>query len=126
MKISHPVFGSNKMSNMEYWLMGIRQGCYEFRYAIETWLDLITGQHDKYWVFDDESSFDSCRACFWDSLNEQVYDKQFIEELYQIVEDVESGKMQVFDENFWEEVEREMTGAFENLMNIFQEDSLDE
>jgi hypothetical protein len=131
MKISHPVYGSSKMNNLQYWVMGIHQGIYQVRSNFVNWWDLMTNNYEEYFSFEDETEEETCRLSFWGELNEQVYGKEFLEELYQIMEGVESGRIEVFtmDENFWEEIDENYSmkqESFENLMNIFQEDSLDE
>lgn len=123
MKLSYPVYGSSRMSNLEYWRIGILQGWAEFRYTFATWYDLMTNNYEDYFSFNEDDESEVCRLTFWDGLNEQAYEKEFLEQLYQVSEDIRSGKVKVIPvgENFFASEE-----AFESLMNIFKEDSLDE
>ena len=44
-----------------------------------------------------DDPFGECCEWFWASLNEDdVYDKEFLEYLYQLVEDVETGKVKTY------------------------------
>ena len=108
MKQSHPVYGYSKMSNLEYWWIVIQQGLHEVKNNAMNWYDLMTNNYEEYFTFlGYESKAESCRLTFWDGLNEQVYEKEFLEEIYQAMDDVESGKVKLIHmgEDFWKELE---------------------
>ncbi len=45
----------------------------------------------------EDDPFTECREWFWVSLNEDdVYEKEFLEYLHQLVEDIETGKEKVY------------------------------
>lgn len=107
MKQSHPVYGYSKMSNLQYWGIGILQGIDEVKSNVMNWFDLMTDNYEEYFSFDSETKAESCRLNFWDGLNEQVYEKEFIEEIYEIMEDIESGKVKLipFTKEMWDEID---------------------
>ena len=68
------------------------------RMTFRIWADLMTSNYDNYalprTVEDPEAE---CVEWFWASLNEDdVYDKEFLEYLMQMVEDVELGKVETY------------------------------
>ena len=76
------------------WMTGWQSMLMTFR----IWADLMTSNYDNYalprTVEDPEAE---CAEWFWASLNEDdVYDKEFLEYLMQMVEDVELGKVETY------------------------------
>ncbi len=123
MKQSHPVYGSRKMSNLEYWWTGILQGLNGVKSNAMNWFDLMTDNYEEYFVFCSKSKADSCRLNFWDGLNEQVYEKELLEELYQFMEDVESGNVKLVPMR----LTKEMWDAIDALVcDVGAEDNLGE
>ena len=57
------------------------------------WLDLLTGNYKDYALLPTDDPFKECYEWFWGSLgDDDTLPKQFIEELMQMMEDIESGK----------------------------------
>ena len=57
------------------------------------WADLMTGNYENYALLKGDDPESECIEWFWASLNEDdVYPKEFLEYLMQIVDDVETGK----------------------------------
>jgi hypothetical protein len=68
------------------------------RMTFRIWADLMTSNYENYalprTVEDPETE---CIEWFWASLNEDdVYDKEFLEYLMQMVEDIELGKVETY------------------------------
>ena len=68
------------------------------RMTFRIWADLMTSNYENYalprTVEDPEAE---CIDWFWTSLNEDdVYDKEFLENLLQMVEDIETGKVKTY------------------------------
>ena len=60
-----------------------------------TWMDLVWFEENQkyYTLFDNDDLFQECYLTFWYDLNDDdTYPKEFLEELMQIVEDIETGK----------------------------------
>ena len=66
------------------------------------WGHLMTSNYDGYALMKEDDPETECIEWFWASLNEDdVYPKEFLEYLMQMVEDIETGKEKVYT---WEEV----------------------
>ena len=95
--------GTEKMKTTlnwwEYWIGHCwMTGWQSMRMTFRIWADLMTSNYDNYalprTVEDPEAE---CAEWFWASLNEDdVYDKEFLEYLMQMVEDVELGKVETY------------------------------
>jgi hypothetical protein len=48
--------------------------------------------HQEYALLASDDPLEQCILYFWDSLEDEIYPKHFLEELMQMAEDVESGK----------------------------------
>ena len=83
----------------EYWIGHCwMTGWQSMRMTFRIWADLMTSNYENYalprTVEDPEAE---CVEWFWASLNEDdVYDKEFLEYLMQMVEDVELGKVETY------------------------------
>lgn len=106
---STPVRGTAKKNKTtlnwwEYWIGHCwMTGWQSMRMTFRIWGDLMTSNYNNYalprTVEDPEAE---CIEWFWASLNEDdVYPKEFLEHLMQMVEDIETGKEKVYT---WEEV----------------------
>ena len=88
-----------KLNWWEYWIGHCwMTGWQSMRMTFRIWADLMTSNYDNYalprTVEDPE---EECRDWFWASLNEDdVYDKEFLEYLLQMVEDIELGKVETY------------------------------
>lgn len=93
---SKPLLGTNikepKMSWISYiWNSCIIQGWYNCWYSFKNWSDLMGNSYQEY-ALKDEDPLEQCILCFWDSLEDDIYPKEFLESLLQIVDDVKTGK----------------------------------
>jgi len=92
---SKPLLGTNKkkLSWIEYiWFSCIQQGWYNCWYAFKNWTDLMGNNYQEYALLVSDDPLEQCILYFWDSLEDEIYPKHFLEELMQMAEDVESGK----------------------------------
>ena len=99
MTFSTPLLGTNtnkvKLSWWGYiWNSCIRQGWYNFRISFINWKDLVYENWSDYALLKDDDPFEQCRWYFWDSLEEDIYPKEFLEHLMQMVDDIETGKVE--------------------------------
>ena len=97
MTFSRKLLGTNtkstKLSWFSYiWNSCIRQGWYNCYYSFINWKDLIFNDYENYALLKEDDPLEQCILCFWDSLEEDIYDKEFLEYLQQIVDDIETGK----------------------------------
>jgi hypothetical protein len=61
------------------------------------WRDLVTGDYEKYTLLKDDDPFQECYDWFWSSINlDETYPKEFLEYLLQMVDDIDSGKVETF------------------------------
>ena len=81
--------------------------CFQsFRSNFRIWKDLMTENYEGYALMREDDPEAECIDWFWTSLNEDdVYPKEFLEELLQMVEDIETGKVKTvsFDIDKFEE-----------------------
>ena len=83
----------------EYWIGHCwMTGWQSMRLTFRIWADLMTSNYENYalprTVEDPEAE---CIDWFWTSLNEDdVYDKEFLEYLLQMVEDIDTGKVKTY------------------------------
>ena len=69
------------------------------------WANLMTSDYDGYALMKEDDPESECLEWFWASLNEDdVYPKEFLEYLMQMVDDIETGKEKVvpLDEDFFD------------------------
>ena len=107
MTFSRPLLGTNtektKLSWLEYiWFSCITQGWANFYYAYKNWADLMGNNYQDYALLKTDDPLEQCILYFWDSLEEEIYPKEFLEHLLQLSDDVRTGKEEVIpmDENF--------------------------
>ena len=71
----------------------VRQWTYNFR----IWADLMTNNYKTYANPYGESPERECYEWFWASINmDETYSKEFLEELYQMVDDIDVGKVKTY------------------------------
>ena len=106
---SKPLLGTNtkktKLSWFEYILHScIIQGWYNCWYAFKNWADLMGDNYQEYALLVSDDPLEQCILYFWDSLEEEIYPKHFLEHLMQMVDDIETGKEKVvpLDEDFFD------------------------
>ena len=102
------------MTNLEYYLEHvIPTGFNTIGYAWKNWCDLMIGNHEPYKLRESDDGEAECIDWFWTSLGEDnVYDKEFIEYLHQMANDVMTGKVKTIP---WTEKDAE---EFKQLMSI--------
>ena len=71
-------------------------------YAYKNWADLMGNNYDGYGLLPEDDDLEQCILYFWDSLEDEIYPKEFLESLLQMADDVRTGKEEVIpmDENF--------------------------
>jgi hypothetical protein len=97
MTFSQPLLGTNtdkvKLSWFEYiWNSCIRQGWYNCWYAYKNWADLMGNNYRGYALLKEDDPLEQCILYFWDSLEDDIYPKEFLESLLQMVDDIDTGK----------------------------------
>lgn len=97
---------SMKLNWWEYWIGHCwMTGWQTLGSTFRIWSDLITSNYDGYALLKEDDPESECIDWFWASLNEDdVYEKEFLEYLMQLADDVETGKEKVYslDENFFD------------------------
>jgi hypothetical protein len=70
--------------------------------------------YQEYALLVSDDPLEQCILYFWDSLEEEIYPKHFLESLLQIVDDIETGKEKVvpLDEDFFDRM-KELVGDVE-------------
>jgi hypothetical protein len=65
--------------------------------AFRIWGDLMGGNYKDYGILEEDDPLTECLSWFWASLNEDdVYDKEFLEYLMQLADDVDTGKVKTY------------------------------
>jgi len=99
---STPVKGTHpnklKMNWWQYWIGHCwMTGWQSIRYNFRMWADLMGSNYQNYALMPEDDPYDECVEWFWVSLNEDdVYPKEFLEYLMQMVEDIDSGKVETY------------------------------
>ena len=109
MTYSRPLLGTNtkkvKMSWIEYIVFScIQQGWYNCWYSFKNWSDLMGNSYQDYALLKDDDPLEQCILFFWDSLEDEIYSKSFLESLLQMVDDINTGKEEVYplDKDFFD------------------------
>ena len=128
---SKPLLGTNtkktKLSWFEYiWHSCIIQGWYNCWYAFKNWSDLMGDNYQEYALLVSDDPLEQCILYFWDSLEDEIYPKHFLESLLQMVDDIETGKEKVvpLDEDFFDRI-KDLVGDVE-LGDDYETGTLDE
>jgi hypothetical protein len=110
---SRPLLGTEKnkikLSWMEYiWNSCIIQGWYNCWYSFKNWGDLMGNSYQNYALLKDDDPLEQCILYFWDSLDDEIYPKHFLEHLMQLADDVTTGKEKVIpmDEDFFDRLKK--------------------
>ena len=101
---SKPLLGTNtkktKLSWAEYiWHSCIIQGWYNCWYAFKNWADLMGDNYQEYALLVSDDPLEQCILYFWDSLENEIYPKEFLDSLLQMSNDVETGKVKTYPMN---------------------------
>ena len=90
----------------EYWIGHCwMTGWQTIRSNFRMWGDLMGGNYKGYGLLKEDNPYEECREWFWAALNEDdVYPKFFLEELLQMADDVDTGKVKTYplDEDFFD------------------------
>jgi len=90
---------AKKLNWFEYWIGHCwMTGWQSIRATFRIWADLMTSNYDHYALPKTvEDPEEECRDWFWASINEDdVYPKEFLEYLHQLVEDIDTGKEKTY------------------------------
>jgi hypothetical protein len=107
--ISKPVLATDKKKTTlnwwEYWIGHCwMTGWQSIRGAFRIWVDLMGSNYENYALLKSvEDPEQECLEWFWATLGEdEVYPKEFLEYLLQMVDDIETGKEKLIpmDEDF--------------------------
>ena len=87
-----------KMNWWEYWIGHCwMTGWRSMKITFRHWADLMTSNYANYALLKEDDPETECIEWFWASLNEDdVYSKEFLEYLMQMVEDIELGKVETY------------------------------
>jgi hypothetical protein len=99
--ISKPILGTEnktKMSWAEYIFTHVLPTWVQvFRMNFRIWSDLMTDNLDNYALLKNDDPLEECLGWFWSSLGEdEVYPKEFLEHLLQMVDDIDTGKVKTY------------------------------
>ena len=101
---------AKKINWFEYYIGHCFQtGWREMRNNFKMWHDLISGNYENYALLKDDDPYQECYEWFWTSINlDETYPKEFLEYLYQLMDDIDSGKEKLIpmDENFMEDLKK--------------------
>ena len=100
MTFSRSLLGTNtkktKLSWVEYyWHSCIVQGWYDCWYAFKNWADLMGNNYRDYALLVSDDPLEQCILYFWDSLEDDIYPKYFLDSLLQMSHDIDTGKEKV-------------------------------
>jgi hypothetical protein len=97
------------MNWFEYWIGHCwMSGWQSIRGAYRIWSDLMRGNYKDYALLLSDDPYTECLEWFWVSLGEDnTYPREFLDYLQQMVEDIESGKVETipFTEDNMKELE---------------------
>ena len=109
-----------KMNWWQYWIGHCwMTGWQSMRMTFRIWANLMTSDYDGYAILKEDDPETECIEWFWASLNEDdVYPKEFLEYLMQMVDDIETGKEKLIplDEDFFDRI-KELTDGVEIDLN---------
>lgn len=113
MIFSKPVLSTNKKGTTlnwwEYWIgHAWMTGWQTIGDAFRIWSNLMCSNYEGYGLLKDDDLEQECVEWFWATLGEdEVYPKEFLEDLMQIADDVETGKVKTIpiDELFMKRLE---------------------
>lgn len=107
---SRNVLGKSKMSWWEY-IFGycIPTGFDTIRYSFLNWMDLVwfSDNQKHYALLKNDDAFECCRDHFWYDLAEEPYEKEFIENLYGMVDEIDRGEVELipFTQEMFDNIE---------------------
>jgi len=101
MIFSRALLGTNtkktSLNWFEYILFScIQQGWMDCWYSFQNWADLMGNNYSEYALLASDDPLEQCILYFWDSLEDDIYPKEFLESLMQMVDDVDTGKVKTY------------------------------
>ena len=61
------------------------------------WADLMTGNYDGYALLEEDDPYQECYEWFWASISiDDTLPKEFLEHLYQMMDDIDTGKVKTY------------------------------
>lgn len=86
------------MNWWEYWIGHCwMTGWQSIRINFRVWADLMGSSYENYALLKDDDPEQECIEWFWVGLNDDdVYPKEFLEELMQMVHDIDIGKVKTY------------------------------
>ena len=82
------------------------------------WADLMTGNYENYALLEGDDPYEECYSWFWTSINlDETYPKEFLEYLQQMVDDIESGKVETvpFTREMFDEIDNLVGDLIDNV-----------
>ena len=100
MTFSRPLLGTNTKKTSLNWFEYVifsclKQGWYNCWYSFQNWKDLVLNNYQEYALLKDDDPLEQCILYFWDSLEDEIYPKLFLESLLQMCDDISTGKEEV-------------------------------
>ena len=97
MTFSRPLLGTNKkkpkLSWIEYiWFSCILQGWSNCATAFRDWANLMGNNYQDYALLKDDDPLEQCILYFWDALDDDIYSKEFLEYLQEMVDRIDRGE----------------------------------
>ena len=125
---SRPLLGTDKekskLSWFEYIVFScIQQGWYNCWYAFKNWADLMGNNYEGYGLLKEDDDLEWCIDYFWQSLEDEIYSKEFLEELLQMAEDVRTGRVKPvpFTREMFDEIGDLVGGDLVDALNLDEE-----
>lgn len=122
---SKPLLGTDKerskLSWFEYILFScIQQGWYNCWYAFKNWADLMGNNYRGYGLLPEDDDLEMCILYFWDSLEDEIYPKEFLDSLMQMVDDIETGKVEPvpFTREMFDRIDDLIGGDLVDALNL--------
>jgi hypothetical protein len=80
--------------------------------------------YQEYALLVSDDPLEQCILYFWDSLEDEIYPKHFLDSLLQMVDDIETGKEKVYplDEDFFDRMKELTDGIAVNLNEKLEEE----
>ena len=104
-----------KMNWWDYWIGHCwMTGWQSIRHNFRMWSDLMGSNYEGYALLKEDDPEAECLNWFWTSLVEDdVYSKEFLEYLMQMVDDIDTGKEKVYpmDEDFFDRLKNLTDGV---------------
>jgi hypothetical protein len=109
-----------KLNWFDYWIGHCwMTGWQSIRHNFRMWADLMTSNYENYALLKEDDPESECIDWFWSSINEDdVYDKEFIEYLLQMTDDVMTGKVETYSyslDELMDELKRDLDVTVDEL-----------